>query len=225
MEAGVEMWEVPGRRRTLGSWGSLEKRDQADEEDRRRLAAICRRLYERGLSRATGGNVSVRRVFGEVLITPSGSCLGDVTEDRLVSVNLAEDPSGAMFLRGNETVRPSSELPLHRALYRVLPDCHAIVHVHSPFAVTLAVAGSEIPAHTAEAEHFLGKIPLLPHLPSGSEELAEQVAAAASDPSVRGVLMENHGPVTWAADLMTAYYQAELLEEMAELHYRLENWR
>lgn len=223
------MWDVPGKRRPPWVWGvgnsNRGQADEADEQDRRRLAAICRRLYDRGLTRATGGNVSVRRANGEMLVTPSGSCLGDVTEDQLVSVAFEEGSIGRVYVRGNGHTRPSSEMPLHRALYRALPECHAVVHVHSPFAVTLAAAGCALPAHTAEAEHYLGAIPLLPYLPSGSEDLAEQVSAAAADPSVRAVLMENHGPVTWASDLMTAFYQAELLEEMAELHYRLENWR
>ena len=75
-----------------------------------------------------------------IAITPSGIPYRETTPDDIVVCALAD----GSVLAGDR--KPSSELPLHRAVYAARPETGAVVHTHSPFATTLAVLGKPIPA-------------------------------------------------------------------------------
>ena len=53
------------------------------------------------------------------------------------------------------TLRPSSDLPTHAALYRAFPQIGGVVHTHSRHATAWAQAGREIPCFgTTHADYF-----------------------------------------------------------------------
>jgi ribulose-5-phosphate 4-epimerase/fuculose-1-phosphate aldolase len=62
----------------------------------------------------------------------------------------------------------------------------------------------------------VGRLPLVPYYAPGDKALAAAVEQAAIE--TRGVLLANHGPVIGGADLDTAVYAVEELEETAKLH-------
>jgi ribulose-5-phosphate 4-epimerase/fuculose-1-phosphate aldolase len=178
---------------------------------REELVAVSRWAYDRGLVAGISGNNSVRVPGTEaMLIKTTAACQGDMTTEQTVLVSLDGEPLEA----GRE---PSKEWRWHAALYRSNPEVGGIVHVHPPYAVAWAVA-NRAPRliHTA-ARGQLKEIGLVGLAPSGSEELAQMVEEAFSDPELRVALMREHGIIAVGPDLRTAFYRADYLEDTAKV--------
>lgn len=173
--------------------------DQAEK-----LVEIAKRLYERNMNAALGGNVSIREENG-VLITPAGVNKGYLTKGDLVLVDLAGN-----VVRG--AGRPSSEGKMHYEIYRQRPDVKAIIHAHPPFAVGFALAHHDIPDDVLpEATIILGHVPCLPYVTPSTIELAREVAQGLRENDA--AIMANHGAITVGRDLEEAYNKMELLEQ------------
>ncbi|HEY5485757.1 MAG TPA: class II aldolase/adducin family protein, partial [Candidatus Cryosericum sp.] len=156
-----------------------------------KLVEIARRLYDRNMNAALGGNVSIR-LGDEIAITPASINKGFMTDDDVVVV----DTNGTK-LRGNG--KPSSEGKTHYEIYRLRPDVQAIIHAHPPFAVGFALAHREIPDDILpEATILLGRVPCLPYETPSTIELAREVAEGLAHRNA--VLMANHGAITVGTD-------------------------
>ena len=143
------------------------------QELRRKICQAARQIAQAGYVAANDGNLSARCSDGGVLITPSGVYKGDLEEDMLLEVDLE-----GRVLSG--TGRPSSESPMHLALYRTRPEVGGVVHTHAPYSVFSANLGEDLTEPiTADWALLLGPVPALPWLPLGTEELAGAVARAA----------------------------------------------
>lgn len=186
-----------------------------ERELRERMAAHGQSLYDRGLTPGSSGNISVRLPDG-VLITPTNSCLGRLDPDAISRLN-----SDGELLSGKP---PSKEAFLHLAYYRSRPKETAVVHLHSTWSVAASCLAdvdpdNVLPAITAYYVMRVGRLPRVPYFPPGDGGLAAAVEAAVKE--ARGVLLANHGPVIGAADLDSAVYAAEELEETAKLYLLL----
>lgn len=182
-----------------------------------------RRLPATGLVDLTFGNVSVldsdRGVFA---IKPSGVDYAALRVEDMVLVDLE-----GRIVEGR--LRPSSDEPTHRHLYRAFADAgvRAIVHTHSRHAVAFAQAGREIPClGTTHADSFRGTVPVT--RPMTEAEVAEEYewntgaviaeAFAGRDPlEVSAVLVRGHGPFAWGANAEKAVENAFVLEVVAEM--------
>jgi len=174
---------------------------------RKDLATFGRRLHEKGFVAATDGNLSVRTGSG-FLTTPTALPKGELREELIVQL----DPDGRPL-----SGVPSSEWPMHAAIYRARPDVCAVIHAHPPFATTLACAGRSIERpFLSETVMALGMVPLVPFALPSTEDLAAKVAEAVLDHEA--VLLANHGAVTVGPDLRTAYYRMETLEQTARIY-------
>jgi L-fuculose-phosphate aldolase len=174
------------------------------------VTAAARRLAERGLVVGTAGNVSaLDRDTGWIALTPTGVAYAGMTPADVCVVDAAD----GHMVEGR--LEPSSELPLHLALYRARPDIAAVVHTHSFYAVLLGVLGrTPAPLHYTLA--LLGDdVGLAPYARYGTAELARLAVAALG--SNQAVLLQNHGAVTVGADLAEAEDRAVLLEWLARL--------
>ncbi len=191
---------------------------EAEEIDslRRELAEISRRAFNRGLVSGAGGNMSVRIPdTDKVLITPSGISLGDIEPEINLLVNLegsvVDSPLG---------LKPSKESSFHLAAYRTRPDVMAIAHLHPPFATAFANKGRPLPLVTVSSRVVLKDVPWVESALPGSRELYQFVCEALEKhPGVRALLMKEHGVLTLAADLKTAYYLTDLVEDTAKIAY------
>jgi L-fuculose-phosphate aldolase len=113
---------------------------------------------------------------------------------------------------------PSSELPLHLAVYRARPDVGAVVHTHSVFATTFAVLGEELPAVHYLLAHAGRRVRLAPYATYGTGELADACVAALGGDGA--VLLANHGVVAVGPGLDRALLVADTVEQVAELCWR-----
>lgn len=174
----------------------MSERTPAEAGDARLRAAICaagRRLGSRGLINAGEGNLSFRLGNGSLLTTPTGR-----RKDELVPDDLSTVPLDAAKGPAPSGPRPSSDIAIHRAIYRARPDVVAVVHAHLPASMALTLAG-EIPDPAAlpETAYHLPVLPFVAFGAMGSEELAGRVASAfgATDPSPVAVVLERHGAI------------------------------
>ncbi len=181
---------------------------------RERVARFARRMWQDGLVVGTSGNVSERDPeTGCVAITPSGVEYDEIGPAEVVVV----DDQGN---RVDGSLVPSSELPMHLAIYSTRRDYCGVVHTHSRFATALACLGRELPAIHYLVAYLGDPVPVVPYATYGTQELALQAARMFKDPGRRAVLLQNHGTLSAGESLHAAYTAALILESMAELYWR-----
>lgn len=181
-----------------------------EDELRRAIVAVCRRLDERGLVAGIDGNVSARLDDRTLLVTPSGVAKGRIDVDDLVAIA----PDGTP--RAGERGRPSSEVRMHLAIYRSRHDVAAVVHAHPPAATGFAVAGEGLVAPVLpEIILLAGSVPLVPYATPGTEALADQLHPYLADHDA--FLLANHGATTVGSTLDAALHRMESLEHAARI--------
>lgn len=180
-------------------------------------------LVTEGLVRLTWGNVSgIDRDKGLFVIKPSGVSYDDLKPEDLVVVDLeGEVVEGSM--------RPSSDTPTHRILYREFPEIGGVTHTHSVNATMFSQAGVELPCQgTTHADHFYGTVPVVRELTP--EEVAEDYEtntgiAIAECFSERGInpmempacFQKFHAPFTWGKNAIDSVKNSVALEVCAQM--------
>lgn len=183
----------------------------SDTPLRASLIATARQMNACGLSKGTSGNVSVRWEDG-YLITPTG----------MDYVALAPDDIPFMGLDGRHegSRQPSSEWRFHHDLYATRPEVGAIVHAHSPFAVSLACLRAEIPPFHYMIARFGGDtVRCADYATFGTQALSDNIRAAMAGRSA--CLMANHGMLVCGRDLKQALDLAVELETLCEQYWRV----
>jgi len=179
------------------------------------IVRACHRLASKGYAPATDGNISVRTTASTLRITRSGSGFADIKASDILSVRFA-----TTRLKGRSI--PSTEMPMHLALYERNEAIGAIVHAHPPMATAFAVSGTRLTSNVfPEVILDLGDVPLVRYAMPSSQELGALVARHAG--SANAALLANHGAVTWGRTLDEAVRRMEKLEHIAsiELYARL----
>jgi len=148
---------------------------------------------------------------GTLLVTPSARSIGDLDAADLVAL----DPDGTPRDR---SAKPTSELRLHLAAYRVRPDIACVVHTHPTMCVVWSKTGAIFPRDTVGASETLRRTAWTPYHRNGSEALA-QVCAEQFTQGVDIVMMERHGLSVVAENLDDAFLQTDLAEEAARIAY------
>jgi L-fuculose-phosphate aldolase len=177
---------------------------------REAIVTTCQELSRSGLVVGTAGNVSVRE--GDlVAVSPSGLRYADLTPE-LVGVHRLD---GAAV---EGPLAPTSELPLHLAIYAARPEVGAVVHTHSPSATALSTLTDEIPPVHYYLAMFGGPVLVSPYATYGTDELARNVVHALRGRT--GCLMGNHGAVTVGPDLVSAHDKSVYLEWLCDVCLR-----
>jgi len=186
---------------------------------------VCRanrRLPAEGLVVLTWGNASgVDRAGGHMVIKPSGVAYDDLTVEQMVVVSLAD----GKVVEGDR--KPSSDTPTHLALYRALETIGGIVHAHSLYATAWAQARQPIPPlGTTHADAFNGTVPCsrlltVEEIRGAYEENTGAVIVEALSGTealqMPAVLVADHGPFCWGADVGDAVDHAVVLEKVAQM--------
>lgn len=199
-----------------------------EEEARSELCRTGRRLYRSGLVAGTAGNFSVRLAVdtedrrtaredeprgtggpsgsgGSVLlVTPRGAHKGRLSPEDLVRLPLEGATERAL-------ARATTELPLHRAIYRTSPSVRVVLHTHAPCLTALGLRELSLESHLPEVEAAVGRIRTIPFAPSGTDELG-RAAAAAVDEGAAVLVLRRHGALAVGRDLEEAENRMELAE-------------
>ena len=173
------------------------------------LALGCA-MFDKGLVTGTWGNIS-SRIPGTKLIavTPSGKGYREIIAEDVVVVDVT-----GKIIEGS--FKPSSELPLHLAIYSARPDIQAIIHTHSVFASACAVAHKGIPPIIEDLVQLSGgSVDVARYALPGTDALAHNVVAALGKKNA--VLMANHGVVGCGQSLVEGMMACELVEKAAQI--------
>ena len=162
------------------------------------------RIYKRGLTTTSGGNISVIDEHGDIWVTPSAIDKGSLRRSDIVRVRKDGTIEGRH--------KPSSEFPFHRAIYECRPDIHAIIHAHPPGLVAFSIV-RQIPNTNVipQARNICGPIGYASYALPGSEDLGSSIAEEFKK-KYNAVIMENHGTVVGGSDLQDAFSRFETLE-------------
>ncbi len=186
--------------------------DAATLKCRETIAAFMRRLYERGLTTTSGGNLSMRE-GSVVCITPSASDKGAMAADEVGVADLDGKILGRPF-------KPSIETRMHLEIYKARPDVSAIVHAHPPMCSAFAATGASIDTSLlSESYAILGRVAYAPYRKMGSIELASAVASASLASNC--VMMRNHGALAVGRSMLEAFDRLEVLEAAAKVNLLL----
>ncbi len=177
------------------------------QEAREQVYATVIKSVKNGLIRLSAGNISARTPDGLVAITPSGIAYDVLKPEEIAIV----DVQGNWVDAPKE---PSSETPMHTAIYRGLPHVDAILHTHSPFAITFATLGKVVPMVSLELFTCGAPIPVAPWACPGTAEAGVvTVDIFCSRPELKICLLRNHGLVAIGKNLDNAFelaYDAEI---------------
>ena len=177
---------------------------------RKKVIETSRKMLKYGLTTGTWGNISIRHNEILVAITPSGVDYETMIPEDVVIVDLM-----GKVIDGN--LKPSSETPMHLAVYRERPDVQAIVHTHSPYASAFAVLGKEIPVVLAEMGSVVGgPVLVTPYCRPGSPEVGSETVRYLRDRA--GVLLGNHGVVAVGRNVEEAFTAAMVIEDGARIY-------
>lgn len=182
------------------------------EREREEIVRTCRSLSARGLVVGTAGNVSVR-VGDLVAVTPTGVDYAELSVGDVGVHRLSGHPVEA-------ALAPTSEMPLHLAVYEAsgASGAGAVVHTHSVAATAVSTLVDELPAIHYYVAMFGGSVRVSPYATYGTDELARNVVEALRDRTA--CIMGSHGAVTTGPDLKTAYDRCVYLEWLCDVYLR-----
>lgn len=170
------------------------------------IAIIIGRIYRSEMTTTSGGNLSIMDDNGDMWITPAGIDKGSLT------------PADIMCVKADGTIigphRPSSEYPFHKAIYKMNPHIHSVIHAHPPGLVTFSMV-HQVPDTSIipQARATCGPVGFAEYALPGSELLGKKIVAEfQKNPDYKAVIMENHGVVVAGDDIADAYQRFETLE-------------
>ena len=173
------------------------------------IVLLLSRVYQKGLTTTSGGNLSIKDSEGVIWITPSGIDKGSLTAADICKVL----PDGTIVGK----YKPSVELPFHKLVYESRPDVSAVLHAHPPAIVSYSLI-RKIPDINIvpTPSQVCGKVGIAKYEVPGSDALANRIVAEIIK-GINVVIMENHGVITCADNLFEAFKRFETLNFAASI--------
>jgi ribulose-5-phosphate 4-epimerase/fuculose-1-phosphate aldolase len=170
----------------------------------KQLIDVGRYMLSNQLAWGTSGNISVRLASDQMLITASGTFMGELSQEDFVKYN---------FHTGHYvgTRKASKETVMHSGIYQRRTDIGAILH-SSPFYTTLMASSNEpiLSNLFIETMYYLENVAYVDYFHPGSKELGEAVAEQSSKANI--VIMRNHGVTVFDDTVNEALMRLETLE-------------
>ena len=175
------------------------------DEARAQLQAAGRYLLRHDLTWGNSGNLSARLRPDHILITASGTRLGELDDDDFVICPLAASPADAY------TRKPSKETPTHAAVYQARPDVGAVLHASPFYSMLVACTDAALPAGLfVEAMYYLERVARVAYAHPGSIELGDLVGQQATQANI--LILENHGVLVYDTSVPEALMGLHTLE-------------
>ena len=173
------------------------------------LVMFMQRIYDKGLTTTSGGNLSIMDNDGNIWITPASVDKGTLTRKDIICVH----PDGTC--KGPH--KPSSELPFHASVYKMRPDLKAVLHAHPPALVAFSII-RKVPNLDLipTVRRVCSDVRIVTYDVPGSDELGEKIGSVFAD-NCDIAILENHGVCIGAPDMFTAFQRFETLNFVADL--------
>jgi L-fuculose-phosphate aldolase len=187
----------------MGSATPFELSHPADQ-----IVGIMNRIYYRGYTTTSGGNLSVLDDSGDMWISPSGIDKGNLNRNDICCVRRDGSITGP---------KPSVEQPFHASVYQKRGDLKAVLHAHPPALVALSILRKLPELNLAPAfGEICGPLCSAEYAVPGSKKLGD-IIAAKFEAGFNVVILENHGVCVGAENLLRAFMIFETLETAARI--------
>jgi L-fuculose-phosphate aldolase len=156
---------------------------------------------------ASSGNLSARLDSKNILITATGSGLGNLKYSDIVKVSL-ENGVSAIAKR-----KPSSELPAHSSIYKNFP-CQVVIHCHPPLTNAYFAVLPSLKVLTFETKFYLKEVPVIAQKSLNVTRVDKLILALRRN---KIVVLKNHGVFSIADDFSQALSPVLILEEAVKV--------
>lgn len=182
------------------------------QKEREDVVKYCQMLITHGLTKGTGGNISIlNREEGLFAISPSGIDYFETEPEDIVVMNLKGE-----IVDSNR--KSSSEHELHRIFYTDRDDIDAVVHTHSVYSTVLATLREGLPASSYLVAFSGYDVRCAEYASYGSMELAKNTFEAMKERNA--AFMANHGLIAGGSDILNAFNIVEQIEQCAEVYVK-----
>jgi len=176
------------------------------DKNRNAIIQIGRLLWEKDLTAATSGNISLKIGKDKLLITAHNSCLGWLTEKEIIVMNLEGE--------SHQDKEPTTEKPLHLAIHKRFKHA-AVIHAHPPYINGYFAVQDKLENLTFESRLILGDVPCVKQeTPSVTD--VNSVLKALENSNI--VVLKNHGAVAIGDSLSDTFFLIQLLEEAIKVN-------
>ena len=183
------------------------------QKERRELIEYGKKLITTGLTRGTGGNLSVWDPERNLMaISPSGIPYEEIKEKQVVLM----DVETGQVVEGDAV--PSSECDMHRIIYKYRDDIKALIHTHTTYAATVSCLRQDLPPLHYLVAYAGINVRCAEYATYGTVRLAKNAFEAMKDRNA--CLLANHGMLAGGADLNQAFNVTEEIEFCCELYCR-----
>ena len=173
-----------------------------EKQLKQKIISIGRKLQDLHLAVANSGNLSARLDKNNILITATGTSLGQLKLKDVIKINLKNEKD----LKGK---RLSTEFPMHRLIYESC-ETKTIIHCHPPLANGYFAVCSSLKNLTFESKIYLGDVKaVLQETPSITKP--ELVVDALKTNNL--AVIKNHGVVSIGKSFKNSFDLIETLEE------------
>ena len=178
------------------------------EADKIELIEAGREIKKIGLVQLTGGNLSVRKPNGDVVVTPSGMPYEPMVPEDVLVLN-----KEGKVIEG--TLRPSVDTPALLYIYDHCPEINALIHTHQPYATAISLIQDEFRADlTTLGNACRGNVKCTPYSSAASIDMGIDTVKYLGDQLA--VILSHHGVMTVGDSLKQALNAAVYLEECAK---------
>ena len=167
------------------------------------------------ISMSHHGNFSVRVPGTDTILLTATSSF-----DNLKPENLALLDFDGRLIEGEINPTNAEIVHMHAIVYKERPETGAVVHTHSTYATSFALASRALGCsyEALVRQDMTDGIPLAKYGPRGSAASVANIANALSTAkNTKAVLLENHGVLAFGADPAAAARANLIVEEAAQM--------
>ena len=168
-----------------------------------------RLMFDRQLTDAGGGNISVRH-NGLIYVTPMMA--GEKLRWQLQPDDLIALDENTLEVVENDPTMMTRESMMHLGIYEAIRGVGAVLHAHPRYCLVYAAAKKRLDVYTENFEYFAGgPMECVKEVAGTSPELAKEVISSFYNrrneipERAVGALIPNHGIVIAAKDLDEAF--------------------
>jgi len=171
------------------------------------IVRVSHLIYQNKFVSAYDGNISALSETGNIYITRSAICKGELTIDDILEI----DFNGNLI---SGTGKISTENKLHRFVYSKRKDIKAVIHCHPIYSTAFSLVEEFIDNYFPEVFLSIGKVPICKYATPSTDEVTESIKDYLE--TSYALILQNHGAVTFGSSVIDAYYKMEKLEHAAK---------
>ena len=185
------------------------------KELKSQMIEIGKLLWDKGLVTGFNGNLSARVDSDTILITATGTCLGYLRPEDIVTITATGE-----VIEGGKAA--SSEKLMHTEIYNNFPQIQAVVHTHPTLTNGYFLVHESFTPKTFEAKFYLGEVKSIEQTTPSVTDAAPVIKELNSN---NIVVLRNHGAVAMGPDLFRAFVLIQELEEQVKMDFVAQQYK